>query len=153
MSHPNEDRLRDLYATFAKGDLPGFLAGCTDDVTFTVPGRTPGSGTFSKADFVEWISGVIGETGGTFQEHVLDVFANDEHGVLLLHHEFDRDGRHREYLTAHAVELRDGRISAWEERPGSLAASLLLSGLLVAQALLAFRRPPSQRERGPSPAR
>jgi signal transduction histidine kinase len=32
------------------------------------------------------------------------------------------------------------------QRPGSLAASLLLSGLLVRQALLAFRRPPSQRD-------
>jgi len=32
------------------------------------------------------------------------------------------------------------------QRPGSLAASLLLSGLLVGQALLAFRRPPSRRD-------
>jgi hypothetical protein len=32
------------------------------------------------------------------------------------------------------------------QRPGSLAASLLLSGLLVGQALLAFRRPPSHRD-------
>jgi len=32
------------------------------------------------------------------------------------------------------------------QRPGSLAASLLLSGLLARQALLAFRRPPSQRD-------
>jgi len=32
------------------------------------------------------------------------------------------------------------------QRPGSLAASLLLSGLLAGQALLAFRRPPSQRD-------
>ena len=120
MSHPNEDRLRALYATFAKGDLPGFLDGCTDDVTFTVPGNTPASGVFRKDTFIEWISGVLGQTGGTFQEHVLDVFANDEHGILLLHHEFDRDGAHREYDTAHACQLRDGRISAWEERPGSL---------------------------------
>jgi hypothetical protein len=29
MAHPNEERLRDLYATFAKGDLQGFLDGCT----------------------------------------------------------------------------------------------------------------------------
>ena len=121
MTHPNEQVLRDLYGVFAKGDLPGFLAGCTDDVTFTVPGNTPGSGQFTKATFLEWITGVIGPTNGTFQEHVLDVFANDEHGVLMLRHEFDREGKHREYLTAHAVQLRDGRISAWEERPGSLA--------------------------------
>jgi ketosteroid isomerase-like protein len=121
MAHPNEERLRDLYATFAKGDLAGFLDGCTDDVTFTVPGNTPGSGTFDKQTFTDWIGTVMGPTAGTFQEHVLDVFANDEHGILMLRHEFDRDGVHREYLTAHAVLLRDGLISAWEERPGSLA--------------------------------
>jgi len=120
MAHPNEDHLRDLYAAFARGDLQGFLDGCTEDVSFTVPGNTPGSGVFTKADFVHWISGVIGQTNGTFQEHVLAVFANDEHGVLLLHHEFDRDGEHREYRTAHICELRDGQIAEWTEHPGSL---------------------------------
>ena len=120
MSHPTEDRLRRLYAIFAEGDLAGFLAGCTDDVTFTVPGDTAGSGVFTKDSFVEWITGVIGMTGGTFREDVLDVLANDEHGVLLLHHAFDRDGRHRAFETAHVCQLRDGLISAWEERPGSL---------------------------------
>jgi ketosteroid isomerase-like protein len=121
MAHPTEDWLRELYAAFANGDLQGFLDSCTDDATFTVPGNTPGSGTFTKETFIEWITGVLGQTGGTFQEHVLDVFANDEHGILMLHHQFDRDGQPREYLTAHAVRLRDGRISAWEERPGSMA--------------------------------
>lgn len=120
MGHPNEQRLRDLYAIFAKGDLQGFLDGCADEVTFTVPGNTPGSGVFSKADFGQWISGVLGQTGGTFQEHVLDVFANDDHGILLLHHEFDRDGKHREYRTAHICDLKDGKIATWTEFPGSL---------------------------------
>lgn len=121
MSHPNEDRLRHLYAVFAHGDLAGFLDGCTDDVRFTVPGNTPGSGTFTKESFPEWITGVLGQTGGTFREDVLDVFANDEHGILLLHHEFDRDGEHRSYETAHVCGLRDGLICSWEERPGSMS--------------------------------
>ena len=121
MGNPNETTLRDLYETFARGDLEGFLAGCTDDVTFTVPGRTPASGTFTKETFVTWITGVLGQTGGTFEEHVLDVIANDERGVLFLRHEFDRDGIRRVYRTAHVVGLRDGRIATWEERPGSLA--------------------------------
>jgi ketosteroid isomerase-like protein len=97
------------------------IALAADEVTFAVPGNTPASGTFTKATFIDWITGVLGQAGGTFQEHVLDVFANDEHGILMLHHEFDRGGEHREYLTAHAVQLRDGSISSWEERPGSLA--------------------------------
>jgi ketosteroid isomerase-like protein len=46
-----------LHATFAQGDLQGFLDGCTDDVAFTVPGNTPGSGMFTKASFTEWITG------------------------------------------------------------------------------------------------
>jgi hypothetical protein len=41
------------------------------------------------------------------------------HGVLLLLHRFDRDGEARRHNTAHVVELRGGRISRWEERPGS----------------------------------
>ena len=120
MGHPNEQRLRELYAIFAKGDLQGFLDGCTDDVTFHVPGDTPASGTFTRADFAGWITGVLTLAEGTFQEHVLDVFANDDHGLLQLRHEFIRAGAHRSYLTAHAVELRLGRIARWEERPGSL---------------------------------
>lgn len=43
-----------------------------------------------------------------------------DHGILLLHHEFDRDGEHRAYETAHVCGLRDGLISSWEERPGSM---------------------------------
>jgi ketosteroid isomerase-like protein len=120
MTHPNEAVLRDLYAVFAKGDIAGFLAGCTDDATFTVPGDAAVSGVVSKGTFEPWIIGVLTRTEGTFQEHVLDVFANDDHGVLLLHHKFEREGRHREYRTAHIVEFRDGLISRWEEHPGSL---------------------------------
>ena len=121
MAHANEDRLRELYAIFARGDLPGFLDGCTDDVSFTVPGNTPSSGTFTKATFVDWITGIFGQTNGTFREDVLDVFANDEHGILLLHHEFDRDGARRQYETAHVVTFRGGKIATWQERPNSLA--------------------------------
>jgi ketosteroid isomerase-like protein len=120
MSHPNEDRLRHLYAAFAEGNLQGFLDGCTDDVTFTVPGNTPGSGTFTKETFLDWIGTIMAVANGTFREDVLDVFANDEHGVLLLHHSFERDGRQRAYATAHVVRFRGDLVAEWEERPGSL---------------------------------
>jgi ketosteroid isomerase-like protein len=120
MPHPNEGRLRELYARFAVGDLPGFLDGCTDDVTFTVPGVSLASGVFTKATFIPWISRVIGATGGTFREDILDVIANDDHGVLLLHHGFELRGHH-EYRTAHICELRGGKIARWTEHPGSLA--------------------------------
>jgi ketosteroid isomerase-like protein len=120
MAHQNEDTLRRGYAAFAQGDLSGFLSICTDDVTFTVPGTSPASGVYTKATFVPWITRIIGLTGGTFREEILDVFANEDHGVLLLRHSFDRDGKPREYRTAHICKMRDGKISTWIEHPGSL---------------------------------
>jgi ketosteroid isomerase-like protein len=119
VAHPNEDQLRHLYGLFAKGDIDGFLAGCTDDVTFMVPGEAAVSGRFTKATFMQLLAPVMERSGGTFQEDVLDVFANDDHGVLLLLHRFERDGEARRYNTAHVVEFSGGRISRWEERPGS----------------------------------
>ena len=121
MAHPNEDRLRELYATFAKGDMEGFLDGCTDDVTFSVPGQAAVSGQFTKPTFMQLVAPVMELSGGTFQETVLDCFANDDHGVLLLLHQFSRDGTPREYRTAHIIELDHGKISKWVEHPGSLS--------------------------------
>jgi hypothetical protein len=84
-------------------------------------GRHPAEARLRELDATFARGGLAGFlAGGTFQEHVLDVFANDEHGVLLLHHEFDRDGPHREYRTAHVCPLRDGRIAARTEQPGSV---------------------------------
>ena len=119
MGHQNEEVLRDLYAVFAKGDIEGFLAGCTDDVTFDVPGNAAVSGSFVKSTFMDLLAPVMQLSNGTFQEEVVDVFANDDHGVLLLRHTFDRAGVSRQYLTSHIVTMRDGQISSWREYPGS----------------------------------
>jgi len=126
VGHPNEQKLRDAYALFALGDMPGFLAGCTDDVTFHVPGpnqitRGQSSAEFTKAAFGDLVAPVMQVSAGTFSEEVVDVFANDEHGVLLLIHRLQRDGTAVEYRTAHVVQLRGGKISAWQEWPGNLA--------------------------------
>ena len=120
MTHPNEARLRDLYDRFAKGDLAAVLSACTDDVYFAVPGYAAVSGTYARDEFIPWIEATTARTDGTFGEEVLDVVANDEHGVVLLVTHFDRAGQHYEYQTAHLVEYRDGKVARWTEHPGSM---------------------------------
>ncbi|HWW45193.1 MAG TPA: nuclear transport factor 2 family protein [Acidimicrobiia bacterium] len=120
MGHANEDRLRQLYALFAQGDLGGFLAGCTDDVSFAVPGYATVSGTYSRDEFPAWIGSIAERTSGTFREDIVDVVANDERGVLLLVHTFERDGTRHEYQTAHLIHFEGGRIARWVEHPGSM---------------------------------
>jgi ketosteroid isomerase-like protein len=60
VAHPNETMLRDLYAKFAQGDIAGFLDGCTDSATFTVPGKAAVSGSFAKSTFMDRASGQPG---------------------------------------------------------------------------------------------
>lgn len=121
MAHPNEDTLRDLYAKFGRGDVEGFLEGCTDDVAFTVPGNAAVSGEFTKRSFSDLLRPVMERSAGTFREEVLHVFANDDHGVLLLLHSFERDGQPRRYRTAHIIKFHNGAIAGWTEHPGSMS--------------------------------
>jgi ketosteroid isomerase-like protein len=121
MKHPYEELLRTLYRLLNTGDLEGFLAGCADDATFAMPGNTAVSGTYSKATYRDVMESVVEESQGRFQQHLLEVAANDQHGIVLLFHRFRRGGRLRSYRTAHIVTFGDRRITAWQEHPGSMA--------------------------------
>src|SRR5581483_5847059 len=59
LAHPSEDLLREMYACFARGDIPAYLGHCDDAITFTVPGSTSFSGVHPKATFGDWITKVM----------------------------------------------------------------------------------------------
>ena len=59
----------------------------------------------------------MGLTGGTSQEEVHDVLANDERGVVLAIHRFERHGRPKEYRTAHIYHIRNGKPTEFWEQP------------------------------------
>lgn len=119
VAHLNEDRLQSLYERLHRGDLAGFLAGFTDDAVFTVPGGSAVSGTFTKATFAGMAHAASAAEPGSFREDIVDVIANDEHGIVLLNHRLRRAGVAHEYRTAHVVTFAGDRIDAWWEYPGS----------------------------------
>jgi uncharacterized protein len=101
MSHRNEDLRRKAYAAFSGGDLDGYLQHCTDAIVFHVPGRTPMSGTYTRAQFKSFIGRVMELCDATLRETVLDAVANDRRGLVLAEHEFRRKGRTYVYRVAH----------------------------------------------------
>jgi ketosteroid isomerase-like protein len=119
MAHPSEDLLREMYACFARGDIPAYLDHCDDSITFTVPGSTSFSGTHTKATFGDWIGKVMVLCGGQFRENVVDVFANDDHAVVVLDHFVTRDGKDYYYRVDHIYGLKDGKATSFLERPGN----------------------------------
>jgi ketosteroid isomerase-like protein len=52
--------------------------------------------------------------GGTLRVEVLDVLANDEHGVVLTRERGEHGGRTAEYEGVHRWEFRDGKCARFE---------------------------------------
>ena len=121
MSHPKEDLLAELYTRFAQADLPGLLAMCEDTVEFHVPGTTPLSGVYTKETFPVLVGHVMQISGGTFGERPVALIANDDHGIAVLDHWLESDGKRIEYRTDHLWQFNGDKVSRWEERPGSMA--------------------------------
>jgi ketosteroid isomerase-like protein len=123
MAHPLERIIREAYAAFGRGDLDGYLSACTDDFMFCVPGHGSMSGSYVGRDGLNELAGkVMSISGGTFEEDVEDVLANDVHAVVLARHKLTRDGQTKDYRTAHVYEIRDGKLAACYEQPRDAAA-------------------------------
>ncbi len=80
MAHPLEATIREAYEAFGRGDIDGYLRPCTEDFTFTVPGREGISGTYvGRQGLYELAGKAMAITDGTFREEVEEVLASDEH--------------------------------------------------------------------------
>ena len=112
MPHPNEDTLRKLYDALGRGDVPTVLGLLTDDVRYHISGRSKVSGDYAGKDEVVGFIGKLMElSGGTFRVQVLDVLANDEHGVVLTTETAQHDGRVLDNHAVHVWDMRGGACS------------------------------------------
>jgi len=117
--HPSEKLLAELYDKFAKGDMPGVLGMCTPEMKWTVPGAAPFSDVYSNETFPGMVGEVMRISSGTFREVPVHIMASDDHGVVILDHFIERDGKALHYRTDHLWTLKEGKFRSWEERPGN----------------------------------
>jgi ketosteroid isomerase-like protein len=99
--------------------MAGVITMCDESMIFEVPGTVPTSGTYDSATFGELIKKTMEIAQGAFRETVVDIIANDYHGIVLLNHSLERNGKRIEYRTTHRYMIRDGKFVGWEEYPGS----------------------------------
>ena len=105
------------------GDLDGYLKPCTKDFHSHVPGRGAIAGIYrGKQGLYDLAGKAMTVTAGSFLEEVEDVLANDRHTLALARHEFQRDGKQRQYRTVHVCGVRDGKLAAGWEQPRDLVA-------------------------------
>src|ERR1700737_3404561 len=91
--HTHEGVLRNAYAAFAKGDVPGFLALCAPDITFRVPGDGLLGGSHSRDAFLAKLGPAMQAVAGTFREEIKSLVVNDDVGAVFVAQQAERDGR------------------------------------------------------------
>ena len=123
MPHPLESIIREAYAAFGRGDVDGYLRACSGDFTFNISGHGGIAGSYrGKQGIYDLAKKAMEITAGTFDEVVEDVLANDQHAVVLALHRFTRDGRAKEYRTAHVYNIQGGKLRECFEQPRDQAS-------------------------------
>lgn len=68
MAQSDVEIMRDLYASFAAGDIPAVVAVFSDEMTWQIPGDSPIAGTFNGADEIVAMFGTLAEISEGFQD-------------------------------------------------------------------------------------
>jgi ketosteroid isomerase-like protein len=113
VAHPNEDRFREGYELFGKGDLDALRKDFfTEDTVWHTAGNNALTGDAAGIDAVmENFMKTFQMTGGTFRSDIHDCLANDEHGVVIGVARAQRDGKDHEWKYTHVVHFRDGKVA------------------------------------------
>ena len=117
--HPNEKLIRECYACFARGDLAGMIALCDESMVYKTHGASAISGTFDNATIGVHINLVVKLCKGTLKQTVVDVVANNDHGMSLISNSIDSNGKPVEFRTIHIWRIKNGKLISWDEYPGS----------------------------------
>jgi hypothetical protein len=116
--HPHVQLLRDAYAAFGKGDLAALTPTWAEDIRWHVPGTTDLAGTYEGHEAVlGFLGAAMDRTEGTLRVEPVALFADDTHGVALVHTTARRGDRHLDTMNAHICRFREDRVMEFWEAP------------------------------------
>ncbi|HEY5357306.1 MAG TPA: nuclear transport factor 2 family protein [Streptosporangiaceae bacterium] len=110
MTHPNAELLRTTYEAFGNGDLEPLLGALTDDISWRDSSLAPLAGDYTGKEEVLGFFGKMMEVyGGTLRLAVVDILADENHGVVLTREEGASGGESVKWSGVHLWAFRDGR--------------------------------------------
>ena len=110
MPHPNTKLLQAAYEAFSHGDLGPLLAALTGDISWRDSTLGPLTGDYTRKDQVLGLFGKMAEVyRGTLRLEAIDIFANDDRGVVLTREAGTADGADLTWTGVHLRGFRDGR--------------------------------------------
>ena len=120
--HPNLATFRSIYTAFTTGDMDTLATFFDEDVVWHSPGEHPLAGIYEgRPATLASFAAEFERSSGTYSVEVLDVLANDEHIIALLHATADRDGKRLDQSYVIVFQMRGGMVHAawevWKDQP------------------------------------
>jgi uncharacterized protein len=116
MAHPNEDLVRRGYDAFSKGDMDTLRDLFHEDASWHVPGRGALAGDYEGIDAIlSYFATTMELSEGTFEVHLHDVLANDNHAIGLHVSKGRRDAKNLDDSQVLVFHVRQGKIAlVWQ---------------------------------------
>jgi len=111
MTHRNEKMLRASYDAFGRGDANPLMSALAEDIKWYVSGRSPLAGEYSgKAEVLGFFGKMMEFYQGTLKQQVLDILANDAHGMVLTREAAQYKEKSVEFRSVHVWEISNGKL-------------------------------------------
>jgi ketosteroid isomerase-like protein len=112
MDHPNAKIARRFLQALDAGDFAAVESLVAEDVVAHFPGSNSLSGTYRGRDqfFAVFAKG-DDLTGGTFERELHDIAASDDHVVILVKIQAQREGKALSWNGANVWHVREGKLS------------------------------------------
>jgi uncharacterized protein len=114
--HPNVEVFRKVYAAFTSADMGKLAELIAPDVVWHVPGTNLISGEYTSRDTIfECFAKIFELSAGTYTPNLIDILANDQHTVAILHATARRANKTLDQDYAFILRIRDDQvIEVWE---------------------------------------
>jgi ketosteroid isomerase-like protein len=121
-NHPDIKVWKQIYATFTTGDMDTLAKLIAPDVIWHVPGTNLISGTYTdRAGIFGCFNEIYELTEGSYKPELLDIVADDNYTVAILHGTARRGEKTLDQMYAFISRIRDGQIAelweAWTDGP------------------------------------
>ena len=120
MKRQQRERVGRLFDSLVRGQFDEFVAGCRDDLAFTVRGSSPTPTTLRRSDIPDWYGSLQGLSPTSLSSSVEVVRVDGESATVMMRHEFARNGIDYRLEMVNLVSFRDGLLDEWSSYPLNL---------------------------------
>jgi ketosteroid isomerase-like protein len=111
-THQNVRMLRHTYDAFNRGDIQPLLDQVSDDIDWIDSTLGPLAGSYrGKAEVQQFFAKMMDIYNGRLKVELVDILANDGHGIVLTRESGRVNGEHVAWTSVHVWSFRGGLAS------------------------------------------